>query len=1291
MQMALKKIANTLWLLLIALIIVSGVLVAIGRLATPYLKDFKNDIEQEASRVIGNSVSIGEIAAHWKGFGPSLILRNIQVNHTDQQTAPLALKRVDLELSIKSIIQSGRLLPWNIVLHGINLQLIRDVDNNIRITGLSDSSKTDGSDEAFMLEPLFQMPRIELRNTIIHWNDFTDKTPDTTFRQINLLLRNDGKRHQLNLSFKVPGIQTQSLEVAADVYTSVRQLSDWTGDIYIKTRKFNITGWLKSLMPKPFELIEGRTDSDIWISAENGKLQNISGNTSWEKVRLWRADLQKTLFFDQLGTEFQLSTADTSTGKNWQLELNKFHLTSDDLEWPETRLSYSRNEQTGTLFAIDHIETRLWQSIASILLPGIDLNIPALELDGTVKELHASWNHDFSDWYAKGQLSNLTVLPEQTQKTIQLPAVKNLSASFQANKTGGILSVDSVDASYIHHGLFRNAIDLNQLKGDIHWAKTPENHWRISSGYLLAITPHLSTATRLQIDIHEKGKTLLDIQTDFHDGDATHASLYYPVGIMGGELVDWLDSSIISGQITSGSFILKGPLEDFAYSETHNGHFEVLFNTEQTVLDYIPQWPRLEEIDAEVRFHNNSLEIQVGNAKLLDTDVINAVARIDSLDPLSPIKISGTTLGPASDNLRILSESPLKKDFSKIASSLSITGDTKIKLDFQVPLGQLGKHKLDGRVFFKDNQLRLSDSGLQLDKISGQLGFDLEGLESKNLQARLLNSPIDVKISNDASNMTHFKTRLNLHTRQLQELVSAVPANIVSGKTNWDIDLQIPPVSAMQNKASILNISSELQGVAINAPAPLQKNADEKRTLSLTARLQPDSELPLDFVYDKNIHASLLLDTSDQHAPTLKSGQIHFGKKKPGKPPAQTISLTGKLESIKLDSWIEWLTAMPNTHANNLPLAVDLECASLSYKDFALDNFDINAHIVSGSLTGKMTSDILAGTFSIPDYKKFDALNIALERVALTLNKDGDTDSIDDIDEPDINNAFNPASSPNLNIQVKKLSINEHDFGSLILRSTQENTGMRLDTLKLESQLLNFDATGFWTAHETGQQSAIDFKLLSEDFGTALTQLGYAPQIAKGRAEFKGNIWWDDGPHNFNREILSGDLAINIQDGRFIDFEPGVGRVLGILNIAALQRRLTLDFTDLFKEGFAFDEISADFSLDKGDAYTNNLLIKSPSAVINLSGRTGLKSRDFDQLVTVTPSLQSTITIAGAVAGGPAGAAVAYVAQKLIGKQVDKIARTRYTITGPWENPEITKIEKPQQESDENDIGFSDH
>ena len=130
-------------------------------------------------------------------------------------------------------------------------------------------------------------------------------------------------------------------------------------------------------------------------------------------------------------------------------------------------------------------------------------------------------------------------------------------------------------------------------------------------------------------------------------------------------------------------------------------------------------------------------------------------------------------------------------------------------------------------------------------------------------------------------------------------------------------------------------------------------------------------------------------------------------------------------------------------------------------------------------------------------------------------------------------------------------------------------------------------------------------------------------------------------------------------------------RVHGLLGIAQLPRRLTLDFRDFFDKGFAFDSIQGDVHLAQGTARTDNLAIKGPAADIHVRGSADLRNQRFDQTVDVLPKSGGLLTAVGAIAGGPVGAAVGAMANAVLEKPLQGLGAKTYRVTGPWAEPKV--------------------
>jgi uncharacterized protein YhdP len=168
---------------------------------------------------------------------------------------------------------------------------------------------------------------------------------------------------------------------------------------------------------------------------------------------------------------------------------------------------------------------------------------------------------------------------------------------------------------------------------------------------------------------------------------------------------------------------------------------------------------------------------------------------------------------------------------------------------------------------------------------------------------------------------------------------------------------------------------------------------------------------------------------------------------------------------------------------------------------------------------------------------------------------------------------------------------------------------------------------------------------------------------------------------------LEGELSFNVGSGRLLDIDAGASaKLFGLLNLRSLPQILSLDLGGVFEKGLEFSRIAGDITLDGGNAYTNSVTLNSRPATITIAGRTGLLDEDYDQIVTVQPKLSDSLPVAGAAFGGVGagvGAAL-WLAEKLLNTRlVDEAASFKYTVTGPWSDPQVVRTRQAETESED--------
>jgi uncharacterized protein YhdP len=187
--------------------------------------------------------------------------------------------------------------------------------------------------------------------------------------------------------------------------------------------------------------------------------------------------------------------------------------------------------------------------------------------------------------------------------------------------------------------------------------------------------------------------------------------------------------------------------------------------------------------------------------------------------------------------------------------------------------------------------------------------------------------------------------------------------------------------------------------------------------------------------------------------------------------------------------------------------------------------------------------------------------------------------------------------------------------------------------------------------------------------------MGYAESIKEGSSHVEIAAQWDGSPTSFSLNKATGNMALKIENGRLLDIEPGAGRIFGLVNLQALPRRLSLDFSDIFDSGFAFDRIKGSFTFANGVATTRDLKMKGPAAKVETNGKIDLLERSYDQVVTVIPAVSSGLPVAGAVVGGVVGGAAVLLAEQLFKQEIEEATKVKYTVTGSWNDPVITSIQ----------------
>jgi uncharacterized protein YhdP len=239
----------------------------------------------------------------------------------------------------------------------------------------------------------------------------------------------------------------------------------------------------------------------------------------------------------------------------------------------------------------------------------------------------------------------------------------------------------------------------------------------------------------------------------------------------------------------------------------------------------------------------------------------------------------------------------------------------------------------------------------------------------------------------------------------------------------------------------------------------------------------------------------------------------------------------------------------------------------------------------------------------------------------------------------------------------------------------------RLNKLAFTTPDATFTAQGSWVATGAsavprGEQrrTAMDFKLDMVDAGSLLNRFGMKDVVRRGRGRLEGQVNWNGSPFSLDYPSLGGQLQLDVASGQFLKAEPGIAKLLGVLSLQALPRRFTLDFRDVFSQGFAFDFLRGDARIHQGVASTNNLQMKGVNAAVLMDGSADVAHETQDLHVVVVPEINAGTAALVATAINPAIGLGTFLAQMVLSKPLIAATTQEFHIDGTWTDPKITKV-----------------
>ena len=1291
------RVTRYLWAALAYALIALAVLLTSLRLALPWLEQQIEPWAQSQLTALGFEFEVQRVALDLQGLQLRVQADRVRLRPASVDGQPIELPRVYVAFDLLESVLQGQLATSLMEIEELELALQLDENGVPHLRGLPVGDAGQGR---VLLGWLAQQPEIQLHGAVL---DVVDaKARSWPLNDVYFSLRNAGYRHQVTGQFAPPFGFGQRIEVAGDWYGRLTRPESWDGrfwvggdELQLPILQESLAPWLSALNQDLLQPAQGVSQFALWSTWSEGTFEQaqlslrvqdllvppLAGQAAWSapsvQLEAWTkrtAEDRWAVGLAPLRIQSAHGMLDPITAQA-QLQLER---TGNHIDWPQT--AFSAGLQDIRLSDAAHWPGH-WQS----LLPDAALQWwRHADLQGYVTQLQVA-SAAKSSPHEGGFSGALEIKQLGFRAQDRWPGVEGLTAQLHWQGDQAVVQLDSEKLALDWPQHWKVPVQLGAVNGELALQRGQEGSVQASSEALQVTTAAVSAQAKLALSLPAgSSKPVLDLESSFAVNDLAVVAGYLPYSRVPPVTLDWLQQALLAGQANKGQMRLHGDLKHFPF-EYGGGEFDIGMQIENATLRFDSSWQPIKQVQGPMHFHNAGLEFDLTQGSLGEADLRGATLRIDRMNPRGRLEIVGSTQTSFAAAQTLLRGTA--QDVPFLTEELRGEGDVEL---------QLKLHKqLDGSLLHSSGVVRMGGLNLTLPNyrdlpirgFKGELRFEDGVLEGDGLEADVLGGSLKFAAHADAQ---RGGSRLYLAgNTPLAGLKQWLPIRLLQkaeGQFNWSAEVPVQAGGATPENPVV--VQSGMVDVALNLPMPLRKPAGEAWPLLFRwARTADATQIELELTEHVAANVRLLdSDLGDAKQAQRWRGGIHFG---PGSPlqSDKGLRVSGKLPNLSVTAWQDlWAQESSASSASSFSLmhlpfdqieALHLSTDTLEVFGQLLRDVDLGANRDVAQWNGTLISDRIAGGFHVPmdpDAPYLLNLERAHIRTGSGVYRPDEQGELQVVTERE---SIDPRKVPSLQVSCRDLKVDALSLGQLDLIAYQSELGLLVQELKLTQPENVVKGVGAWLNWEGETFSRFSMNVDSKSLQALVSPFGYQGGIDRAPVKVRSNTQWLGSPADFDWTGMVGDMRMEIGKGRLLDVEPGAGRVFGLLGVHTLPRRLTLDFTDLFKKGLGFDRIVGDFAFKGGHAITDNLMLESPSADIRFQGRIGLAERDYDQIVTVNPKVSESLPVAGAIAGGPAGAAVGGVLmllQKITEKDGKGIAATQYRMTGSWDDPKMEKL-----------------
>src|SRR5438132_378857 len=613
----------------IAFFVFATLVLALRFWLLPDIERYRGDIVAAIERSVGLPITVRGSERGWRGLHLRISLSDVHL-YVRLGREVLALPSIRNVVSWRSLLY-GQIRLHSLAVDGPRLDVRRDADGALYVAGM----KLAADGERHFADWLLGQEEIVISNAEIEWRDEKRAAPPLALSALNLRLRNSGDQHSIGLTARPPEELGSSVELRAQLEgRSATDPAAWNGRLYAQLGYTDLAAW-RAWIDYPLDVRAGQGAIRFWTTLENGRVKEGTADVALSNVTARLAHNLAPLELVSVRGRLQGRTLRDGyefSGRGVALSAeNGLAIPATDFQLVLKPGATGADASGAAAANVAELEP-LAQLAATLPLPADVRRLLAdLAPRGRLLDTKLEWGGDLAApkrIAVRGRFADLG-----TRARGEVPGFSGLSGSIEASEAKGSVSLASRKAELDFPRIFPEPrIPLETLNGRIDWERQGEHQVAVRFSSLSFSNAQLSGNASGAYTYTGSGRGTIDLSAQLNRVDGAQVARYLPLPeIMGKATRDWLAAGIVSGQASDVRLRLRGELRDFPFADPAKGQFLVSARVEKGVLNYANGWPLVYDIDGELLFERDRMEIVGRRGTLLGAQLANVRVGIPSL------------------------------------------------------------------------------------------------------------------------------------------------------------------------------------------------------------------------------------------------------------------------------------------------------------------------------------------------------------------------------------------------------------------------------------------------------------------------------------------------------------------------------------------------------------------------------------------------------------------------------------------------------------------------------------